>query len=241
MKNLNEVAARYNLFTFDNIPNGWDKSRISSDTKSIPDYLLKCDLIEIDLFWECRIQDPGTDRELKYIEHGRILLKSKNNEILLRLAGNDYQNPNKYWFHTDYSFEHKQITLQETERGSHIVLYHTLRTTATKNLSEPNKIGVFTDKKVNQWLEYCENYNNAIETKVSETKAQNQAHRDYIESVISSLSTKTVTKSKDENRIWIKTPLFEINFELDVSQAYLKKELRFNGKIEDIIKLSNLS
>lgn len=240
MKNLNEVAAKFNLFTFDNIPNGWDKSRINVDKKEIPNFLLDCKLIEVGIFWECRTQDSGTDIELKYIDiNSRILLKSKTNEILLRLQGNNYQNPNKYWFCTDYSFEYKQITLQETEK-SYIVLYHTLRSTATKNLSEPNKIGVFTDKKVKQWLEYCENYSIAIDTKVSEIKAQNQNYRDYIETVITNLSTKTVTRSKDGNRIWIKTQLFEINFELDVSQAYLKKELRFNGKIEDIIKLSNL-
>lgn len=207
--------------------------------KNIPEFLLSCNLIEIDVFWQCLIQDKGTDREIKYINNSYTLLKSLKNEILLILVGNTYQHPNKYWFALEYRFRNVLCNLQKSPHW--VSISNEQVRSATKDLKEPNMIGVFTDKKVQHWLDYCEECYEKIKSAVSEIKERNELHKKTIRDTIDSLTEKRVSGWHNGTRYNIKSGLFEIEFELIIQEAYLSKKVRFNGTVEDAVKLSNIS
>jgi hypothetical protein len=235
MNNLKNKAAELNLYVSNEIPKEYTQSQILNGStfdysdKVNNNYTLPSEILqkyEHGLFWECRKQYTNTEPqqvELYYIEHSRLLFLSPKGN-LLRLV-KDRQN--KYSFSLDYS-HYKEV--QKVSYNTRILAQK------ESNLIEPNKIGVFTDKKIIDWLNYCDKeaeLNNKI---VQESNNKNKDIEAEIQNFINSVPCKV---SKWDNKTDIQTKYFRVLFTHDKSSQYLSKQITFSGLLTDIINIEN--
>ena len=227
-----EKAAKFGYYQFHNLPadalnDQWFKDKHMNSNSfvapELPDYFNKCKY-EIGYFAEVRAQRNAFtgDVELWHIDNKSFLLFDDFLDFPVMLR-KDYRT-NKYSFYPIYPLVNR---LQANSN-------YRLREKFVKEVKEPNLIGVFTDKKVSGWINYCKEYITALESgsnSIEQKKAENLAK---IESVIESLPGCKVTRGN--SRTWIETKLFEITFELEESGTYLKQDIKFMGKLDDIIK-----
>lgn len=225
MKNLQQLTADLNLFTVENIPlryktDSYDH-RIKIGNRDIPEYLKAYKGIEIGLFYECKQDTDYQGKISYYIDHSYVILKSTGNDILIMLR---QDRNNKYTLHPYYSHLHKYQNIS----------YH-LREEKLKGLKEPNLIGVFSDKKVNDWLIYCAEYIRLMDELYNEVNGKNEAIEEKIKSFIQSIPGCKV--STYHNKTDIDTKYFCIRFEHFKDQNYLSTKIEFKGKLEDITKI----
>jgi hypothetical protein len=228
MKNLKESAEVLNLYKVEDIPaiykNDYFEHRIKCNHKEIPEFLLNCKLIEIGLFYECK-QDTNYEGKISYyVDNSYILVKAINSDLLLMLMCN---RDKKYYLHPHYNILNKYNN----------ITYH-LKTESLKGLSEPNYIGVFTDKKIIAWLEYCYEYITRFETLYNTVNNANEAIKNEIEVFINSLPEKNVQRY--QNRVYVDTPLFNVIFEHFKDQKYLSTKIEYKGGLQNITKIANL-
>lgn len=233
MKTTNlEKAAKWGYYQFHNLPadalnDKWFKEKhINSNSfiaPELPDYFNKCKY-EIGFFVEVRAQKNAFtgDIELWYIDSKAFLLFDDSLDFPVMLRKDS--RTNKYSFYPVYPLVNR---LQVNSN-------YRLREKFVKEVKEPHMIGVFTDKKVLDWINYCNEYITALENasdSIEKKKAENLAK---IESVIESLPGCKVTRGN--GRTWVETKLFEITFELQESGTYLKQDIKFRGNLSDIVK-----
>lgn len=231
---MKELAAKYNYFMINEIPENvladkyfaehfqYQKDRFSN--VNIPEGLLKCENIIFGVFGEVRQQFKSItkEHELFHIDNFRILIYSEKANCLLQLLKN---NKDKYYLHPIYEVLNKLQHKTSYEQRKPFV----------NEIIEPNYIGVFTEKKINDWIEYCNQYINALqlcEDKIHSKKSTNEL---TIQSTIDSLPYAKV--SKYHNTTDIETKLFRIRFELLDNGAFLNKKIEFKGSLNDIISL----
>lgn len=229
MKNLKELAAEYDLYTAEDIPAKWritNAGRIKNVVTGIPEFLLKCDLIEIAEFYDCRTEDKGTPKECYYIEYGtHILLKAKSNDHLLELFP-EYRKKGKYSIGL-YSRLHWKY---------HNIDRHKLAK-ITDAIQRPNAIGVFTDKKVAEWLQYRDEYIKASDTLLEDVTGENTAIEKEIQRIKDRLPDARINDHGDT--VWLTTKLFEIKLVHNRASCYLERKVTFNGSVGDVIYIEN--
>ena len=229
MKTLKNLASEFSLYQLNDIPEQYKNEnfdhRVKSNFKEIPEQLTKVNDIEIGLFYECK-QDTSYDNKISYyIEHAYILLKHKDNDNLLMLM----HNKGKYYLHPYYGIGRKYQNIS-----------HYIRQEAIKELKEPNWIGVFTDKKVNDWINYCNQYLQAMEKALNEVNDKNAEIEKSIQDFIESLPTKNTKVQKYQNKTYIYTNLFDVTFEHHKDQKYLNTQISFKGSLKDVTKIENI-
>ena len=236
MNNLKTIAAQFNLFEENNLPqdyqNYWD-NQMNEYNKAkgvvLPQFLVDNSNFEIGLFFKCEVQDKETENEYKYIEHSYILVKSKDSEIICILQFDSKSK--KYYLHPYYELIAKfNRGLSSYERQD---VYNKLREI------EPNYIGVFTEKKLNDWLNFCTIKLKALEDKYNEVCGKNEEGRQTVLNFIKSLNGKCEVK-EFKNSWFIKTKFFSVEFNLDVQSGYLDKKIRFEGNLNDIIEIETI-
>lgn len=228
MKTLNELAAKFDLYQVKDIGEAWKKDkelfdhRIKCGTQIIPEFMLTLPTYEVGLFYQCQIQDKGTAKEIHYIEHSYIIVRRKDNDLLMMLK---QERNNKYYLYPYYNYMHKY----------HDIDYN-LRNTATKGMNEPNHIGVFTEKKVNDWTEYCVKFIAAHENLLTSVNDKNTGIENEITDFIASVQPCEVDKW--QNRYTdVTTEHFKVRFEHFRDQNYLNTQITFKGTLKDIAEL----
>ena len=235
METLKQITSKLNLFTFSDIPKEYTQKQILNGStfdyseKANNDFVLPSEILnkyEHGLFWECRKQyknDKPTEVELYYIEHSRILFLSPKGNLIRFVKDRN----NKYSFSLDYSH------YREVQNVSY---YQREEARKKSGIVEPNYIGVFTDKKVNDWLNYCDQEAELNKQIVDSSNDKNQEIEKEIETFINSMPCEV---SKWNNNTEIKTNLFKIVFTHDKKSQYLSKKIEFTGTLKDITKIEN--
>lgn len=229
MKNLKEIAASiYNLYQFADIPERY-LTRYKSDGylpgnydgNSLPEFLKTLKGYEIGIFYEAKQDTNYTGITNYYIDHSHILIKKEDSDNVMMLR----QDRNKkYYFYPYYGLMHHYQNID----------YH-IKDKSLKELPEPNKIGVFTEKKVNDWFVYNEKYLAILENVLAEVNGKNAEHEKTIKDFIASIPGCKV--SAHDNKTWVTTKLFEVIFQHNKAEKYLSTQVTFRGSINDITKI----
>lgn len=233
MTTLKELAAQYDLYMAEDIPAKYFnkdsryQAGFKSDTSAIPETLTKSDLVEVGVFYECETQDKGTDREYHYIENTYILLKGKDSNVLLMLMGNDYRNKGKYYFHLYYGIQN---------RLTYAIDNYQIRD-AFKGLQEPNRIGVFTERKISDWLAHGEAYAAALNNLHAEWQAKNKEIEVRIQTIKDCLPHAKINDHGDH--LWLTTDMFEVELTHQRRNAYLDIKTRFKGGWADVARIED--
>jgi len=241
MNNLKTLAAQDNLFLIDEIPakyfeneyfaNNFEyyKTKQNSHIKELPEFLQQNKNLECGLFYEVRTQyvNNSNEIELYYIENCYWCVKHKDFNFYTFLICN-YNTKGKFYFMLPYTFYNKFHKISNE-----------LKKQATKNIIEPNLIGVFTDKKISDWFNYCNKFMNAYNTLKIEVDAKNNDLQSEIDVFISSLNGKCKV-TKHSNRTYIDTSFFSVIFELYADQNYLSKKIEYKGGLDNVTKITNL-
>lgn len=231
---LKELTSKLNLFQFSDIPSEYISTQILSGStynyseKVNNDYTLPSELLKNithGLFWECRKQYKNSEPnevELYYIDGSRLLfLTPKGN--LVRLC----KTKDKYSFSLDYSYYHKVQNIDYYQRE---------KAFKDSGLIEPNYIGVFTEKKINDWLNYCDAKNEIHEQIILSADSKNTEIEKEIQSFIDSVKCK-VSKWSDNTEV--RTDLFTVVFTHSKKSQYLSKKITFTGELTDITNITN--
>ncbi len=126
----------------------------------------------------------------------------------------------KYHLHPEWQHERNSSFSYDTKRK------------LLKDLQEPNQIGVFTDKKINDWLEFCVEKVRILEEYEQVHKEKNAALLAEIEEI-----KKLGTFNEYDNQCTVNTVLFRIELTHNTKEAWLFKEIRFNGGVDDVKKI----
>lgn len=106
------------------------------------------------------------------------------------------------------------------------------QTELLKHLQEPNRIGVFSDKKINEWLEFCVEKVRILDEYEAIHKEKNATILAEIEEI------KKIGKAGGyDNRTRIDTILFRIDLTHCPETAFLDKKITFNGGVDDVKKI----
>ena len=228
MKTLKNIAAETNRFTLEDVPNQWRHNeycthKLNREYEPIPDFLLNLEGYEVGHFFECKIQDEGTEKELYHIgDSTSILIKKKGSDIILRLSKS--WSTKKYTFHLDYKILNKYQGIN-----------YDIKNRKLKELKEPNGIGVFTTKKVNDWFQYNTEYLNILETLLTEIEDGNaKIEREIADFCV---NLKGAEVSKYQNITDVNSPLFRVRFTHYKDQKYLNTKIEFKGNLQDILDL----
>lgn len=226
-----EIAAKYGYYTFSSIPEHikndpyFKSNKEWSDPEfyemNVPYGLDKIKCIQYGSFVKIKEQlKHDGSHELYYIDFAKILVFSDKADFPLMLQESKgkyylfpiYEEINKIQRYTSY--EQRREFLQEVK--------------------EPNRIGVFTEKKVEAWVDYCINYVDACKKASAFMESKKAENLAYMEHVISSVDCKSVQRFNDYTII--ETNYFTIEFELLDHGFYLKKKVVFKGGIDAIIE-----
>ena len=101
----------------------------------------------------------------------------------------------------------------------------------------PNKIGVFTRKKVHDWLEYCDKEVDRIEKVCEAAEAKNAEIRQRIAQIIHNAG-KDARVTKGDNWLRIDLGKFRIMLTHNISAQHLSIETEFLGNHNDAFELS---
>lgn len=231
MQSLKDLCKTHNLFTFDEIPEKY-RAHINNKTWnefSPPAELLAMPNVETGIFYQCRTQDEGTPREYSHAEREGLFVMRDG--IVMQLTGNGYNSKGKYSFFVPYF-------LQKEWRK----LHHTKMDLVKKSLTEPNWIGVWTAKKVNDWFLHIKSYCDGMALALAENSSKNAEIEAEIAAFAATVPTAKVQKwggdSPANTSFYCK--FFDVTFEHYTQSGYVSKKITFKGKIEDVSKFENL-
>ena len=238
--NFAKKASEYNYYTLENIPvnvladewfaKSYDFKKELFAKNSIPEGLESIPDIEVYAFakvneqFKNNFKDEAKEHELYYIDHFYTLIYSEKLNLLCQLMNRN----GKYYLFPLYDVVNKLHHKTSYEQ----------RKPFLSQIKEPNMIGVFTAKKINDWLNYCIDYVAKCEECLNSVTNKSSENQKIIDETIKSLGGCNVHKYNNSTEI--QTPLFRITFELLDNGAYLRKKIEYTGTIGDIIKIINL-
>ena len=235
-KSIHEIAKEFNLYTYENMSEEYKdiyNNELNSYRKEvnipIPSFFINNNSFEIGVFFECKIYEEATEKEHKYIDHQFTLIKYKNSDILFRLH-EVARKKDKYEISLYFDYYNKY----------HNISYHN-RNEAIKTIQEPNYIGVFTEQKALNWIEYNLKYIEVMENLLNEINTKNIENEREVLKYIDSLEGKAEVRKrtiKNEIEYSISTDLFDINFTLHLGSSYLSQNFRFKGNTNDIVNIT---
>lgn len=230
MKSLKQTAAKLDLYKKEDIPERYRSNdeyyqhRIDFGTErgQIPEFLSNLKGYETGLFYECEEQTNNTTNEYYLGDNSYVLLKKMESEVPLIVSKN--WKDKKYHFHPVHRLMHKFHNID-----------HYLKATALKDLTEPNRIGVFTEKKVEDWVKYNDQKIKILDDLLHEVTDKNTHLEKQISDFIESVPGCKVSRYQDQTSVT--TSLFTINFTFYKASNHLNTKFEFNGKIADITKI----
>lgn len=234
-KQQNKYAEQLNLYQFDSIPQHILEDKYFSENfkhkkeifnkVSIPDGLSKLKGITVGVFAKVSEQFVNftNEHELYYIENVYVLVGVEEEDELYQI-NND---KGKYCLSPIYQL------VNQVQRNTS----YKQRKLFLELLKEPNRIGVFSTKKVLDHVQYCKDYLTAClecEKSIENKKNENQL---VIENFVNSLKNATV--SKYQNRTTVENDLFCVVFELLDNGNYLNTKITYKNGLDGILEISN--
>lgn len=232
LKNLQKEAAKFGYFDAASIPAQYLKRQtlnnefsidyselVSSSKPEYPDELLKG--YTSGLFFKCYEQKNSFsgNTELFVVDRPTMFFLTPAGRIVLLSS---YKGKYDFFLLWDYR---QKLTTNYTEQAKAI---------KAAGLVEPNKIGVFTRKKIDTWLEYCDKVYNAIHEQNSETDKKNAEIRAEIMEFIKNTRGNF---SEHSGNIYADCGPFCITFEHDRQSASLYTKIQYKGTLEQIEQL----
>lgn len=236
MKSTNlEKAAKSGYYQLSNLPEHIKSDKWFSEKylnsemweQNIP-AIFEDSTFDVGVFAEVRSQKKNfsDEIELYFVDHFKVLLFA--DELDYPLMVQRENRTNKYYLYPINNVVNKlQRSTNYDQRKPYL-----------DAIKEPCKIGVYSDKKVIAWINYCAEYINALQACNDAISGRKKEHESCIKSVIDSLPTANV--QQHQNTTYITTKYFEIKFEIRDNGNYLHKQVHFIGKIEDIIKITDI-
>jgi len=230
---IEQLAEAFNLYTVENLPEThkvYYNQMLSNDSyklkgDNLPDFFKEYNGCEIGTFYECREERDYSGKITYYIERGYVLYLAPDSDYLLMLM--NYKG--KYYFHPFYNYWHKYHGISNTERNKVI-----------NSLKEPNKICVFTDKKVNDWFKYCDDLMAAMENMYKSHNSQTNEIQSEIDTFCKRMR-EAGAKITGDNPYWIDTDLFSIRLTIHKDSNYLEKNVTFRGNLNQVAKLTEIT
>lgn len=219
---FNTELAKFNLFTLENLPtthleyykNEFSGSYRSKEIDNVSEQYTKLGLT---LVYECKQDTDYNGKVTYYIEHTYWVKQSPKGVIcMLR----NYKGKN--YFHPYFGYLRG---LNYDQQREFFVAPN-----------EPNRTGVFSDKKVFQWLEYCDAYVDAYNEAINKATAKVNDAQSTIDSFISSLPQKNVSSYK--NTTYVECSDFRVTFQI-YDSGCLSTKIEYKGNIETLSKLLN--
>jgi hypothetical protein len=228
-----QKASEYNMYQLENLPNealdcnhfksrlDWYKERFNK--VEIPLGLLSIKEIEVGVFAEVREQykNNSDDIELYYIDNYYILVFFGGQVLRLQ------ENRGKYSINP--MFKDINILTKNTN--------YYQRQPFIDKLKEPNQIGVFTFKKINDWFNYSNDYLKSLKDCNEHIFGKKSENQKVIDATIKALPNAKVSTYQNRTDIYCK--LFDICFELLDNGAYLKQQIIYKGGLENVLKIEN--
>ena len=219
-----ETAAKKGYYTLENLPteflnNNWFKERLEWFTKQYNDYKLP-ESLNFDYVGKFMKIDTDTENRTSM---ERIVILAFDGATIRSL--NNYKGKFlMYPLHEDTWTYRKHLDNRDLPK-----------------VDEPNKIGIFTAKKLKDWFVYCDLYVSALKDMSNTNQSKETANRLVITNFIES-----VTKVQPSVKVWnwsneykIETTHFDVSFKLHDKGTYLSTDIKYKGTLDDIIK--NLS
>ena len=239
MNNSKITEGKYNLYTAENIPDthkeyykdqfegSWSENRIND----YDDYLLNNGVI----MYKC-IKDtsevytkPGVyESKTTYYIDSAILIHTTNNGTYFT-ARKDNSSGRYFFFPYWDEMPSRSIVTHESIK----------QIKKDKGLNEPNRVGVFTDKKFNDWAQYCEKLHAYSWDYFNSLQDDKESRDKEINDFINSLPSPTVTRSNDGLKIWIDSKPFYIVLSLSKDSPYVSKDISFRGDLDDVSNILN--
>jgi len=233
MKTIKEIAKLYNYYQIDEIPENiladtyfssrYQGYRREAESIVIPGGLMSVPGISVGIFAEIGEQKTNVkeEHELFYIENFYICVLADNSENLLQLMYRDKK----------YSLLPVYPVINKLQRNTS----YEQRKPFLSVIKEPCNIGVFSTKKVLDWVQYCDEYVSACEVCNSACNDKKEANLAKIEATVKGCNGCKVERW--QNRTTIITNLFRIEFELQDNGTYLSQKVEFKGTLGDIMEL----
>lgn len=234
---LNAEAAKFNLFTAENIPaiytqpqvlNGSTFEYASRIERDKQNYTLPSEILKEfthGLFFECKQQKRNFSEEIElyYIDHSYTLfLTPSGNLAMLR------RHKDKYTFMPYYSYLHKWQNYEYNKREKAL---------KEAGIVEPQQIGVFTAKKIENWLNYCDSYINCINSYAAEAQGENEKIEQQIKEFISKSGGTASIYGSDPTVTAVDCKMFQVRFNHYKRSQYMSHEVTFKGSLNDILSI----
>lgn len=218
----------FNLYTADHLPDT-HREFYEKQQRNLPESTINPTIPEFIRDEALVLYQSKRDTNYKgeityYLETNPIIVLVSESGIICVLR-KDFQSGRYRFFpyHDHYQGAHK-ISIGKRSRAI--------------EFSEPNKIGSWTDKKVNDWIEYCEKYVEIMESLVNKYDTIHSTHAQTIQDFISDLPDCTVRKGAQQT--FVDTELFDVAFTNDYGIDYLRTDIKFKGKIDDVLKIETV-
>ena len=235
-KEFLEQAAQFGYYTPDNVPehimnDPYFKGNFSNyleryERESIPDGLMSIEGIQVCVFMKLRPQYKNftefREVELYYCDYTNIFVF--------------FNETKDFYMLTMYKNKFQLSELYEINNKLNLKLPYYIKEKCISNIKQPNKIGTFTFKKLNDWRMYCLEYVKALEfanIEIDNKKAKNEK---IIEDFILSLNGKCEIR-KYHNITEVNTKHFTITFELYDNGNSMSKKIIYCGSLENIATL----
>ena len=196
----------------------YNAKNIPTTHKNLPLPIYKgINLDGFELYYDCETRNY--DGAITHIINSYDTILAKEYKGILCILRN---HKGKYYLHPEYKHENR------------VSFSYSIKKEALKDLKEPNYIGVFSPKKINDWLEYCYNYVRILQETEEKHKAKNDLIRQEIEDIH---AMGKPNGSIQDTHTFTKVGKFEIEIIHDIKEAWLTKKIRFNGNVDDIKSL----
>lgn len=106
-----------------------------------------------------------------------------------------------------------------------------------KELKRPNRVGSWSEKKLADWLNYCDEYVEAMERAKDYVSQARDANLQRITDFIESVPGCEVTRRDDKTWIDIPDQGFYLTFTLEKGESYMREDITYRGSLEDLQKL----
>ena len=234
---MHAEAAKFNLFTAENLPevykspqylNGSTFEYIGRVERDLQNNILPSDVLKEfihGLFFECKQQKRNFSEEIElyYIDHSyRLFLTPAGNLAMLK------HHKGKYTFFPYYSYHHKWYNIEYNKR---------VKALEVAGVVEPQQIGVFTPKKVQSWLNYCDSYINCLYSFAAEAQTENEKIQQKINDFIEKSGGKASTWGNDPKITTVDCKLFQVRFNHYERSQYMSHEVTFKGGFLDVLDI----
>ena len=222
MEDFKNLAAKKGYYTLDNLPNEiltntWFSERFEGYVKNWNDYKIPTSLNKFD--YVCKFFEIANDGERCYMD-GMVLLAFDGKNIRsLRGYKGMYR---MYPLHQD--------TCQYQ-------MY--LNTRDLPQLDRPNLIGVFTEKKLKEWFNWCDTYVTELVKSATNRKSKEAECRDIIAKFIADIKNiDPAMKLREwQDSVFIETHNFDVTLKLTDNNTHLESKINYRGGLEDLLKL----